>query len=93
MATSASFRQQMALALVLTLALSLSVLPSTVESSWWRHSVDGDVCRGMSDPDPESCPVSCLISDPVCGADGYTYWCGCQDAMCSGTHVVRSGEC
>ncbi|CAN0889147.1 hypothetical protein LINGRAHAP2_LOCUS16034 [Linum grandiflorum] len=52
-----------------------------------------DLCKGMAEPDPESCPISCIISDPMCGEDGYTYYCGCQDAMCSGTRIVHSGEC
>ncbi|CAL1379555.1 unnamed protein product [Linum trigynum] len=69
----------------MALGISLWVLHSKVEAD--------DICKGISKPDPESCPIYCLINDPVCGADGYTYWCGCVEAMCAETQVVRSGQC
>uniref|UniRef100_A0A7C9DZL8 Kazal-like domain-containing protein n=1 Tax=Opuntia streptacantha TaxID=393608 RepID=A0A7C9DZL8_OPUST len=40
-----------------------------------------------------SCPVKCFRPDPVCGEDGVTYWCGCADAYCAGTRVVKLGHC
>ncbi|ERN13609.1 hypothetical protein AMTRI_Chr06g177620 [Amborella trichopoda] len=46
-----------------------------------------------SNGEPPSCPVSCFSPDPVCGADGVTYWCGCADALCSGTTVAKLGYC
>ncbi|MCI39020.1 hypothetical protein A2U01_0060249, partial [Trifolium medium] len=30
------------------------------------------------------CPVKCFRTDPVCGVDGVTYWCGCAEAACAG---------
>ncbi|KAL5717541.1 hypothetical protein ACHQM5_010527 [Ranunculus cassubicifolius] len=42
---------------------------------------------------PLSCPVNCFRTDPVCGVDGVTYWCGCADAHCSGTPVAKLGFC
>ncbi|KAI3918475.1 hypothetical protein MKX01_041795 [Papaver californicum] len=42
---------------------------------------------------PNSCPVNCFRTDPVCGADGVTYWCGCADAYCAGTKVAKLGFC
>ncbi|CAN1160113.1 hypothetical protein LINPERPRIM_LOCUS21890 [Linum perenne] len=63
---------------------------TAVEGWGWGHRTP---CKGVEEPDADSCPVSCLISDPVCGEDGYTYYCGCLDAMCSGTKVKRYGEC
>ncbi|XP_010523855.1 PREDICTED: uncharacterized protein LOC104802105 [Tarenaya hassleriana] len=51
----------------------------------------GDVCAGFSAPD--SCPINCFRADPVCGADGVTYWCGCPDAACHGARVVKTGAC
>ena len=42
---------------------------------------------------PASCPVSCFRTEPVCGVDGVTYWCGCADAFCAGTHVAKLGFC
>ncbi|KAF3794577.1 hypothetical protein EJ110_NYTH07144 [Nymphaea thermarum] len=40
-----------------------------------------------------SCPVKCFTTNPVCGADGVTYWCGPADAFCSGTEVLKLGFC
>ncbi|XP_047169454.1 uncharacterized protein LOC124837998 [Vigna umbellata] len=42
---------------------------------------------------PSSCPVKCFVADPVCGADGVTYWCGCAEAACAGVEVERMGHC
>ncbi|GMJ10919.1 Kazal-type Proteinase Inhibitor 2 [Hibiscus trionum] len=52
-----------------------------------------DAC-GVSLPSRRySCPVSCFRTDPVCGDDGVTYWCGCADAHCSGAKVAKIGFC
>ncbi|KAF3573753.1 hypothetical protein F2Q69_00062428 [Brassica cretica] len=51
----------------------------------------GDVCNTVSDPG--GCPINCFRADPVCGADGVTYWCGCPDAACHGARVVKTGAC
>ncbi|KAK9291330.1 hypothetical protein L1049_019275 [Liquidambar formosana] len=53
--------------------------------------VDTDLCARTAAP--ASCPVKCFRTDPVCGVDGVTYWCGCADAMCSGTRVAKLGFC
>ncbi|CAN0885009.1 hypothetical protein LINGRAHAP2_LOCUS14997 [Linum grandiflorum] len=79
-------RQMMVLALLVIMTTS----SLTAEGWGWYHRTP---CRGVEQPDPDSCPVSCLISDPVCGKDGNTYYCGCLDAMCSGTKAERYGEC
>ncbi|KAL5719269.1 hypothetical protein ACHQM5_012072 [Ranunculus cassubicifolius] len=42
---------------------------------------------------PLSCPVNCFRTDPVCGVDGVTYWCGCADAQCAGVPVAKLGFC
>ncbi|XP_021280428.1 uncharacterized protein LOC110413797 [Herrania umbratica] len=42
---------------------------------------------------PASCPVNCFRTEPVCGVDGVTYWCGCADALCAGTRVAKLGFC
>uniref|UniRef100_A0A5B7BKA3 Serine-type endopeptidase inhibitor n=1 Tax=Davidia involucrata TaxID=16924 RepID=A0A5B7BKA3_DAVIN len=52
---------------------------------------DGDLCAGTVAP--ASCPVNCFRTDPVCGVDGVTYWCGCADAFCAGTRVAKLGFC
>ncbi|EXB24919.1 hypothetical protein L484_001582 [Morus notabilis] len=51
-----------------------------------------DPC-GKSLERPPSCPVKCFRTDPVCGVDGVTYWCGCADARCAGTKVSKLGFC
>ncbi|CAA7030578.1 unnamed protein product [Microthlaspi erraticum] len=53
----------------------------------------GDVCPRVSNPDPGGCPINCFRADPVCGADGVTYVCGCLDAACHGARVVKTGAC
>ncbi|KAK7321319.1 hypothetical protein VNO77_31840 [Canavalia gladiata] len=42
---------------------------------------------------PSSCPAKCFRADPVCGADGVTYWCGCPEAACAGVEVAKLGFC
>ncbi|KAG5052704.1 hypothetical protein AAZX31_02G207700 [Glycine max] len=42
---------------------------------------------------PLSCPAKCFRADPVCGADGVTYWCGCAEAACAGVEVAKFGFC
>ncbi|KAK9093677.1 hypothetical protein Scep_025146 [Stephania cephalantha] len=54
------------------------------------QSHDSEICPRS---DPPSCPVNCFRTDPVCGADGVTYWCGCADAHCSGARVAKLGFC
>ncbi|MBA0636117.1 hypothetical protein Godav_029098 [Gossypium davidsonii] len=42
---------------------------------------------------PSSCPVNCFRTEPVCGVNGVTYWCGRADALCAGTRVAKVGFC
>ncbi|XP_059669759.1 uncharacterized protein LOC132315020 [Cornus florida] len=53
--------------------------------------ISGDICAGKVTR--TSCPVNCFRTDPVCGIDGVTYWCGCADAQCAGTSVAKLGFC
>lgn len=39
------------------------------------------------------CVITCIIPDPVCGADGVTYTCGRAEAECNGTTVAHDGPC
>ncbi|CAN1855490.1 hypothetical protein LINPERHAP1_LOCUS41747 [Linum perenne] len=39
------------------------------------------------------CTINCFRYDPVCGANGVTYGCGCPDAACAGVRVVKLGPC
>ncbi|WRX10558.1 hypothetical protein QQP08_003045 [Theobroma cacao] len=54
------------------------------------HENEG-VCTRFTKP--ASCPVNCFRTEPVCGVDGVTYWCGCADALCAGTRVAKLGFC
>ncbi|CAL4973511.1 unnamed protein product [Urochloa decumbens] len=58
----------------------------------------GDPCAAAAaaadvDGEVALCPVRCFRPDPVCGADGVTYWCGCPEAACAGARVARRGYC
>ncbi|KAK6936586.1 hypothetical protein RJ641_033616 [Dillenia turbinata] len=79
---------------VFVLYCCLSTVISEYDSSAIRLPSDhnnGDLCSDLSTP--SSCPVKCFRTDPVCGEDGVTYWCGCADAHCAGTRVVKLGFC
>lgn len=67
-------------------SLSFWSFPTVVES----HTAI-DVCD--SKHRPVSCPVKCFTTDPVCGMDGVTYWCGCDEARCAGATVAKKGFC
>ncbi len=41
----------------------------------------------------DTCTISCLVPDPVCGTDGRTYTCGAREAECYGVEVAYEGEC
>ncbi|KAL6006661.1 hypothetical protein ACLOJK_032154 [Asimina triloba] len=75
---------------LLIFPLCFYVVRSESESSALRLPSD-DPCARFSVP--ASCPVNCFRPDPVCGADGVTYWCGCADAMCAGARVAKVGFC
>ncbi|KAJ6818697.1 serine-type endopeptidase inhibitor precursor [Iris pallida] len=56
-----------------------------------RSDDASDLCPRVSDG--PSCPINCFRPDPVCGADGVTYWCGCIEAACAGVAVAKLGFC
>ncbi|KAF9664616.1 hypothetical protein SADUNF_Sadunf16G0036900 [Salix dunnii] len=57
-----------------------------------KDNDDDDACREWSERSPDSsCPVKCFRPNPVCGVNGLTYWCGCDDARCAGTKVAKKG--
>ncbi|XAR71562.1 hypothetical protein NMG60_11017900 [Bertholletia excelsa] len=88
--------------LIFTIVFGLC-FPSSVQSEYNDSSIirlpagddnssdGGDICAGTAAP--ASCPVKCFRTDPVCGVDGVTYWCGCTDALCAGTRVAKLGFC
>ncbi|KQK10255.1 uncharacterized protein LOC100825392 [Brachypodium distachyon] len=87
-ATTARF-----LLFVAALSLVLLPFPGTLAAS-----AAADPCAAAAESDAASgeiplCPVRCFRPDPVCGADGVTYWCGCPEAVCAGARVARRGYC
>lgn len=87
-------------------ALSQTVNPqfSPISSSSSVLRLPSDEVNGKTDieslpvcpVDPDrhsSCPIKCFRTDPVCGEDGITYWCGCAEAHCAGTKVAKLGFC
>ncbi|KAF3971449.1 hypothetical protein CMV_004952 [Castanea mollissima] len=85
--------------IVVVVVISIPTVRSEFDSSTIRlHSEDAaDLCGsgggGGGGPVPASCPVNCFRTDPVCGVDGVTYWCGCADALCAGVKVAKLGFC
>lgn len=89
--------------------LSCGVLASSANNSIIQHSSrpgDGLISPDESgsavaanslvcDDIAESllCPVTCFRPEPVCGANGVTYWCGCRDAKCANVEVAHLGFC
>ncbi|OAY48789.1 hypothetical protein MANES_05G005700v8 [Manihot esculenta] len=73
--------------LCLIAALVVGLCLSMVEA----QSGQRNLCAGF-DP-PGGCPIRCIRYDPVCGANGVTYGCGCPDAACAGARVVKLGAC
>ncbi|KAL7108129.1 hypothetical protein ACP275_06G096100 [Erythranthe tilingii] len=75
--------------------LLTTLLPPTVRSDpnflKLPSDYENDVCPLNSDAD--TCPVKCFRTDPVCGVDGVTYWCGCAEAHCAGARVKKFGFC
>ncbi|KAF7816607.1 serine protease inhibitor, Kazal-type family protein [Senna tora] len=86
-----------AVAVAVVLSLSLAVVAATEEESHILRlpseaAVSGDgVCTSKAAA--AACPVKCFRTDPVCGMDGVTYWCGCAEAECAGAKVAKLGFC
>ncbi|KAK1366372.1 Serine-type endopeptidase inhibitor [Heracleum sosnowskyi] len=81
----------------LVIFIIIASFSSTVRSDNFNNplllpSDHHDIC-GREEAVPDTCPVKCFRTDPVCGVDGVTYWCGCSDALCAGTKVLKRGFC
>ena len=86
----------LSLLLAQTLASSSSPAPAASAAGAGAEAETGDPCAAAAtdgDGDVQLCPVRCFRPDPVCGADGVTYWCGCPEAACAGARVARRGYC
>lgn len=79
---------------VLLLAASIllcSISAVRSEPEFLSSDESRDLCGGTLRA--SACPINCFRADPVCGANGVTYWCGCPDAACAGVKVVKLGYC
>ncbi|XP_038683904.1 uncharacterized protein LOC119984154 isoform X2 [Tripterygium wilfordii] len=79
------------LRIVAVLVFAFSLCFPAVLSKQDLSRASNDACTGFTRPG--LCPINCFRPDPVCGEDGITYWCGCPDALCHGTGVVKLGPC
>ncbi|KAL6500991.1 hypothetical protein OROHE_025188 [Orobanche hederae] len=75
--------------------LFTALSPSTVRSNpnfikLPSDQVENGICANSNS---DACPVMCFRTDPVCGVDGVTYWCGCAEAHCAGARVEKLGFC
>lgn len=87
--------------LVFTIVIFLFVFPtihaqtnnssSLIELPSQSNTKDQDLCAETVAP--TSCPVKCFRTNPVCGVNGVTFWCGCADAACNGVKVASLGFC
>ncbi|WVZ68470.1 hypothetical protein U9M48_017405 [Paspalum notatum var. saurae] len=80
----------------LSLLLARTLAASSPAPAAGAAAESGDPCAAAvadGDADVPLCPVRCFRPDPVCGADGVTYWCGCPEAACAGARVARRGYC
>lgn len=78
--------------------LIISVFSLSLRSFPTVRSDSGlEMCGASSDDHlvsvSASCPVKCFTTNPVCGANGVTYWCGCEEAKCAGARVAKMGFC
>jgi hypothetical protein len=62
-------------------------LCALIDCAEGKVCVDG-VCVGEV-----TCDVDCDESDPVCGSNGTTYYCGAAEAECNGVDVDYAGPC
>ncbi|WOL00166.1 hypothetical protein Cni_G08879 [Canna indica] len=92
MATSSRLAA-LASALLLALALLSPLFSAARSEGVDAIAGDADLCGTRSDGGPASCPINCFRADPVCGANGVTYWCGCPEAACAGVRVAKKGPC
>ncbi|KAG6748301.1 hypothetical protein POTOM_048218 [Populus tomentosa] len=53
-----------------------------------RGSVN--LCPGSASRGTCTGTINCFRADPVCGANGVTYGCGCPEAACAHVRVVNS---
>ncbi|KAL8188541.1 hypothetical protein R6Q57_029829 [Mikania cordata] len=80
---------------IITIAITVTASPTSVDLDLLRLPSDDPVSSSLCpiSVNPGSCPVKCFRTDPVCGVDNITYWCGCPEALCAGVSVAKVGFC
>ncbi|CAL1398822.1 unnamed protein product [Linum trigynum] len=80
--------------LVLLLLIIFSLFTATTAATS-RPRPRPNLCAGVALKAPPSggCHINCFRADPVCGANGVTYGCGCPEASCNGVRVIKLGPC
>ncbi|CAH8314632.1 unnamed protein product [Eruca vesicaria subsp. sativa] len=86
MASFSSFSVRIALVFLVFCVIGLQAADDLPDQA------GGDICGGIPIPG-DFCPINCVQEDLVCGANGVTYSCGCEDAACNGVRVVKRGAC
>lgn len=82
--------------LVLMLITIMAVIHvPAIQSARTSKISDYKFCPGSSPVTKPAAPcnIQCFVADPVCGANGVTYSCGCAEAHCNGVRVVKLGHC
>ncbi|WOH13989.1 hypothetical protein DCAR_0933504 [Daucus carota subsp. sativus] len=81
--------------LMLITIMAITILPPDVQSARTSKINDSKLCPGSSPVTKPAAPcnIQCFRADPVCGANGVTYTCGCAEAHCNGVRVVKLGPC
>ncbi|XP_047061406.1 uncharacterized protein LOC124668280 [Lolium rigidum] len=82
-----------ALALLLHSSPTLAVADADAAAEPCAAPLSSSSAAASAPDEVALCPVRCFRPDPVCGADGTTYWCGCPEAACAGATVARRGYC
>ncbi|EEF47110.1 hypothetical protein RCOM_1341480 [Ricinus communis] len=80
-----SFKKRTLLCMIVVVATCVLLLTNGVQAQ--------NLCPGSEPPPSCAGPINCFRPDPVCGANGVTYWCGCPDAACAGVPVVKLEAC
>ena len=76
---------QLCIVIVLVLGLCLTMVQA--------QGSGANLCPGFASPGTCTGTINCFRPDPVCGANGVTYWCGCPEAACARVRIVKLGAC
>lgn len=83
-----AFRKPLFFFMLVTI-MAVAIFPAV------RAAEDSEFCPNSPEvlTPEDNCNIQCFVADPVCGANGVTYGCGCVEAHCNGVRVVKLGDC